>query len=620
MLLARSNAHVRNLSFSPTRGRITQWRSIATVLPSSLLVAKTDVAKQLLETGIVQTRRDVSKNKQVKLPPRTDRTRVNLVDERLCDDILAYHGDSLRRHEGCDIIDLFPGAGVWSTKLHDFLKPRSHLLLDPDGNKVYKPFLAPLLQRPGTRLLEKSGIEWEHLSQFLNPEFLPHQVEQSDQYPPIRNDTLLITANLSWSPAKRFQSFPSVTQLLLYQFVTSVQSASWFQRYGLVRMLIWMCDDEKLSLIPRTIQGRRRLALSADLYTERLVEVAGGNTPVNHKHRRDEHMDIESAQNTVERMQKQGFVVPKGRESALYLDALSRKDKVVAGQQPPVSESLSEGSRERLRTELEAAHTADPHISHVTLKAKISRVNHYLNLRDKSAINIMNYRDEMVKILRQYQDATDDAGRAAALKRAEELETTLKNMKNNGTKNWFPYRDNLHTFRQSPPILHWDRRPFEPLQVKAEEFFPNVPCALVDMQPKAPHPLIFRNGTDRKAGMPDVWEIILQHLWSGPSVTEALKKIHFGAKDDILPKCPSLRDLDQHGSPINTPFFDIAGRSLNEKQLYEILEAWVESPFTPDLYGMLRAGYGSGLGSDSDTIGGDVMGNTTGRMSVKNLR
>ncbi|KAK4209541.1 hypothetical protein QBC37DRAFT_430182 [Rhypophila decipiens] len=618
MLLVRSNSHVRNLFFSPTRGGITQWRRSRVTAPS-LLVAKTDVAKQLLETGLVQTRKEVGKSR-VKVPPKTDRTRVNLVDERLCDDILAVHGDSLRRHEGCDIIDLFPGVGVWSTKLHDFLKPRSHLLLEPDGNKIYKPFLAPLLQRPGTRLLEKSGIEWEHLSQFLNPESLPHQVEQSDQYPPVRNDTLLITANLSWSPAKRFQSFPSVTQLLLYQFVTSVQSASWFQRYGLVRMLIWMCDDEKLSLIPRTIQSRRRLAMSTDMYTEWVVEVAGGNTPVNFKYLRDEHMDIESAQNTVERMQKQGIVMPPGRESELYLDALSRKDKVVAGQQPPVVASNGVASLERLSTELKAAQAADPDVSQWDLKAKVSRARHYLNLRDKNAINVMNYREEMVQILRQYQDATDDAGRAAALKRAQELETTIQNMKNNGTSNWFPYRDNLHTFRQSPPILHWDRRPFEPLQVKAEEFFPNVPCALVDMQPKAPHPLVWRNGTDRKVGMPDVWEIIIQHLCTAQSVMEALKKIHFGSKDDIIPKCPSLRDLDQHGSPINTPFFDIAGRSLNEKQLHEILEAWVESPFTPDIYGMLRAGYGSGLGAETDYASGEFTGNATGKMSIQNLR
>jgi transcription factor 1 len=39
-------------------------------------------------------------------------------------------------------------------------------------------------------------------------------------------------------------------------------------------------------------------------------------------------------------------------------------------------------------------------------------------------------------------------------------------------------------------VLSWDRRPWEPLNVQPTEFFPNQACALIDIQPKAPHRLL----------------------------------------------------------------------------------------------------------------------------------
>ncbi len=62
---------------------------------------------------------------------------------------------SLERHVGCDLIDIYPGAGLWSRKLHEALQPRSHILMEPD--KIYKPFLEPLLSTPNATLVTKSA-------------------------------------------------------------------------------------------------------------------------------------------------------------------------------------------------------------------------------------------------------------------------------------------------------------------------------------------------------------------------------------------------------------------------------------------------------------------------------
>ncbi|KAJ8125970.1 hypothetical protein O1611_g7668 [Lasiodiplodia mahajangana] len=130
-------------------------------------------------------------------PPTGDRSRVNVASEKLCDDILSYIGPSLQRHQGCDILDIYPGAGLWSSKLHEFLQPRSHILLEPDA-ELYRPMLQPLLDKPGTKLVPKTGIIWRELSSVLTPEFFPHQAIPDN--PDVRNDTLLVTANIAFHP------------------------------------------------------------------------------------------------------------------------------------------------------------------------------------------------------------------------------------------------------------------------------------------------------------------------------------------------------------------------------------------------------------------------------------
>ncbi|KAF4535259.1 S-adenosyl-l-methionine-dependent methyltransferase [Lasiodiplodia theobromae] len=78
-------------------------------------------------------------------------TRADIVSPALCDDILSYIGPSLEKYKNCDIVDVNPGAGLWSSKIHDFLKPRRHLLLEVDD--FYTPCLQPLLDAPGSKYI-----------------------------------------------------------------------------------------------------------------------------------------------------------------------------------------------------------------------------------------------------------------------------------------------------------------------------------------------------------------------------------------------------------------------------------------------------------------------------------
>ncbi|KAJ3556895.1 hypothetical protein NPX13_g10040 [Xylaria arbuscula] len=300
------------------------------------------VAEQLAATGlwdrILRTSRAKAADASTKIrspkkasKPVGDKSRVNVVSDKLCDDILSYIGPSLERHRGCDVIDLFPGAGLWSSKLHQFLEPRSHLLLEPDA-ELYKPFLQPLLDQPGTTLIPKSGIIWRELNSVLTPEFLPHQTIPDDIT--ARNDTLLVTANLCLHPKKRFLRFDSIARLVLHQFIDAPRTGTLFQRYGLVRMLIWATPEDMASFLPRTIQKRRRQAIECDFTLEWMQEVCGKELASEY-YIRDEAIDQASLAATIERMRAANLEMPAGRESAAFLEALKREEVPVPGMQPP---------------------------------------------------------------------------------------------------------------------------------------------------------------------------------------------------------------------------------------------------------------------------------------------
>lgn len=493
------------------------------------------------------------------------------------DDILAYIKPSLARHVGCDLIDIYPGAGLWSRKLHEILQPRSHILMEPD-EELYTPFLKPLLSQPGTTLVPKTGIVWKDLNEVLCPEYLPHQIEQSRDGTPARNDTLLVTANLSFYPKKPFRGFDSVADLVLYQFISAIRTSSIFQKYGLVRILIWTGDDEKLAVLPRAVQRRKRSAIEAEISTESITEIAGAEADSQQVwFVRDRAIDLESAQNVADRMAESGLEIPPGRESNLVKDVRARGEgeKAVAGNQAAVFERP-------YVSELREMEEAFANNEFGTESAKYRRLKYLRYLpawnakRNNLIMDLLKERDEMAaskpKTAAQRQEK---AAREAA------WNGKVKKLSRDLLLQFLLARDNLHVFKQDPPVLNWDRRAMEPLVVKDTEFFPNVPSALLDIQPKAMHPLIRQTGpgTDHSG---DIFELILRSLLAssnGP-ISKVLESVSPGAHEGVFPNCPSLRDPTQGGSPFGG-YAEVSPRALNEQQLVEILEAWMAWPFAP---------------------------------------
>ncbi|KAK3319556.1 hypothetical protein B0T19DRAFT_432649 [Cercophora scortea] len=537
---------------------------------NGILKHETELAKQLHDTTLWRAagERNIA----------GDRHRVNVVSEGLGDDIVEYIKPSLLRHKGCDLIDIFPGPGLFSRKLHDLLEPRTHILMEPDAH-VYRPMLEPLLQRPGTVLTTKSGIVWSELNQILSPEFLPHQTELDRSCEPERNDTLLVVANLATHPKRRFRTFDSVTQLVLFQFMSAIRNFNIFQKYGLVRMLVWVADSEESSLIPRCVQNRRRMSIEAELSTDWLYDVAGPDN-ASGWFQRDKNIDIESCQNVLARMRSNHIATPPGRETGLLKKVLAHpgdEEMVVAGQQPP--------EFERLYLPALAQHEEDFANAKIAARSpeysRLLYLRHKVQWNDKRCASAFAHMQEAEQISRDLLTATDDASRAAVAAREAAWNGKIERLNKDLCKEFLLHRDNLRVFRQPQPVLSWDRRPCEPLRVEPTEFYPNIPCHLLDIQPKAMFPLLRDTGADSNH-VADSFELILRSILatSKLSISMSLDRLYPGASEGIIPNCPSLRDPAQGGVPLGG-FGEISSRALNEKQLIEIITAWEKWPFKP---------------------------------------
>ncbi|KAF4958498.1 hypothetical protein FSARC_11018 [Fusarium sarcochroum] len=588
MLIARQNARstlVRPLrSVAPTHVRHASNRILGEQLEPS-----NELAQQLKDTGLWTW----SRGRRASYIPSGDKHRCNLVSQSLCDDIANYIGPSLDRHRGCDLIDINPGVGLWSRTLHDLVQPRKHIMMEPDL-EIYKPFLQDLLDKPFVEAIPKAGILWRDLNEMLKD--LSSQTIRDPAAKPERNDTLLVNINLSFYPPKKYQLFECVSTMVLYQLMSAIRTASLFQQYGLVRMLVWIQDDGKRRLLPRTAIRRKRSAFEAELACEWIHEIAGQDTEVEDRYElRDEWINMESGFRTLDRMNQSGLTMPSGRETFAYNNIRKSPEfanQPLAGVKPPL---LNRPFRQELE-DLEADLVASDDKS-TSSRLKSLRFREKYDVRDSQLyLDLLQERDALVRMYYE-SPAAFPAAEAA-------FNARIENVKKNTRKEWVMVRDNYHLFRQETPTLLWDQRTFEPLAVRADEFYPQVPCALLDFQPKAMNTYTRQHGPTSRNG--SISDTMLRYWWAHMllPVTNAMDGLWPGF-GDMISEVPSLRDPSMGGVPLNGSG-ELVARCVNEKQWAEIIKAFTEWPFKPEfttLVGRLMDDQGKGEEEDESKSG-----------------
>ncbi|KAG5989161.1 hypothetical protein E4U43_004555 [Claviceps pusilla] len=542
--------------------------------PSSKLAVQSDTANKLIEMGAWKVTGGRKKAGVVRaIEPR----RVNITSEGLCDDVLKYIAPSIERHRGCDLVDLNPGAGVWSRKLHDHLQPRKHVMMDLDA-ELYRPFLSDLLAKDNVELIPKSGLLWKDLLEMIDMH-LSKQHKVSPEAMPVRNDTLLVTANLSTFPKRAFLGFDSLSSMVLYQFMSSIRTSTLFQRYGLVRMLIWVNDEDKRRLLPRSLNRRKKSAFEAELSCDWIHEVAGLATEVQDRNSlRDEWINIESACQTLQRMKAAGLEMPPGRETSAYLRLQSEPELLgqkLAGVQPPTITRPFKLELENLEQDSTGSAESMKRIRALQRREKTESKDALLYL------DILQEQENITKLASSKRRPTAKFQKANLAWNAR-----IDNLGKNPRNEFKGIRDSYHLFRQSPPALLWDRRAYEPLSARAEDFYPNAPTALLDIQPKSMHPLFLQHGpnTSRSGDMSEV----MLRFWFHHTLLPIQKAMEglWGGFGDLFDECPSVRDVSRGGSPM-TGHGAVTVRAMNEEQWVEILQAWMNWPFRPSYTQML---------------------------------
>ncbi|KIW61368.1 hypothetical protein PV05_01498 [Exophiala xenobiotica] len=527
-------------------------------------------------------------------------TRVEIVNQELCDTALDRLRSTLPAPNTCDIIDVNPGRGLWSQKIHNLLQPRRHVLVEPDFSH-YSPYLAPLLQEEDT--------VYRHVT-LLEDALNPSNKLLSD-YPaavdPLRpNQTLLLTVNLSGaylktsvytgSPARRF--FADL-YLSLWKARTNIH------RYGLVRVLAWVADDEKDAFIPRTVNARRKQAVMLEA-SHSIKEIAGASANTRASFfRKWREMEVEDRARVAALEQAAGIEISTTRTDQLPPPDLLSIDPTAAAIRKGnfVSDAewvssfleLDEHLRKvyptyyakHSKTNFRRLHLLVPQQRKWRTLLTQARTQHNTHMR---AVELVKDQRLLELSWKRFMVAAeghcvnrDEEGQLQ--ERAEALKASI--LKLNRTDRLFAEKaiDDYRALDMSPPVLSWNSREAEPVLVHGEDFTPvDERLALLDVMPR-PDFLAKINTNDKMV----YFGHVLRDLFLAPSrsVYDALKMLVHEGADDFIKTIPRIRDPTKGG------WYDLSAlrvRSLPTEMVIEIALAYAKWPFRRSIESILMWG------------------------------
>ena len=178
---------------------------------------------------------------------------------------------NLAAYKQTTIIDMNPNLGIFSAALHERLKPKQHILLEPEGKfgdrmrefqETYKnSWYVPL-----------DGYNWDTYSELFSKDQLPPP--WPDKFPKPEIKTSLSSEGVNADLLFVGQMGKSIkSERLIAQFISCCALGSWIQRYGRVRFLLWVTDSIKDRYLPRSIAARARPAAMAEAIVD-ITEVA----------------------------------------------------------------------------------------------------------------------------------------------------------------------------------------------------------------------------------------------------------------------------------------------------------------------------------------------------------
>ena len=502
---------------------------------------------------------------------------------------------SLAQHVGCILIDIRPGIGLWSSKLHELLKPRCHLLMEPEQD-FSLPYLQPLLDKPDSKFILKdwqSKDSW-HPQRYVAEGLIP----SADSIKNEKTSPILIVANmvshgqrtglLSESITKAFDSHIKSIDL-----IHSVREQDGFHAYGPTRVLMWMDNFEKRGLVPRTVCYRGKLAIGLES-TFHVEEVASAPHNVG-KSLREDAIEANSRSIVAQRMKDDNFHTPPRRQQTESdSNLVSPKTRGWHAEY----EKLKDGFEKQKISQFVGKPPgpmvpARPGVQDFPYTREFKKL-----LAFQSKFKFENKRHDRLDALLQQQEEIDrldlDAQRMEKnsekqRKAIESLESKtsayhdrIKTLSSKDIERLYFLDDDRRAFSQQNQCLTWDHRRAEPLVVEPDEFYPPSELALLDFQPLP---------TDQRLPMTSeqamYFDAITTHLLGhrGPTTLEYLDTMAPGAYAALVPKAPAITDARKGGRRDSQ---SVRVRTLTTEMLWQLAMAWDKWLFKPGMGELLR--------------------------------
>ncbi|PGH23834.1 hypothetical protein AJ80_02082 [Polytolypa hystricis UAMH7299] len=549
-----------------------------------------------------------------------DQNRTNVVSQTLCDDVIKRLEPSLKPHTNCDIIDVYPGAGLLSSKFHDLLKPRRHILLEPNM-KDYHSFINPLLEKPNSRYIHLpwDPVDLEIYDNLFDQGHLPEQTNRD--LGPLgscqSNNTLLVLANLTYH-----RQFGTRGYLFL-RYMEACLEQTLFHRYGLVRVIAMLPAEDAETINPKILAKRKKAAALTEAVSDRLIEVSTDTSITRWCSMKGYKTLKKSAEQAAAQAAKKTIETPPGREPCplkLAPDVTRHGRKTKSLDRPRhewhheyiiLEEKFRKKEIERPPKNMPMAVIAQaPQYAGYKRLVELRRRMLSEN-RDMAAIDQMEEEQEVIdlkeeELLRDLKKPTRNPNNV--VRRAEHIQglvrqrdELLDSVRPRVREVFLWTRDERRCFQGKlpngkQPLLFWDRRPYEPLHIDPEEVYPQKSCSIIDFHPNKNSPMMMTQREHIRNDTPDTYFAIVRTFQQllGTYTTFALKPLQdiltllFPSRSmsDLIDAVPSLEPyarpkiLDLTKSTSRMPLLSLTG---DEKTIQPDLLEYEEDCFSETL-------------------------------------
>lgn len=536
-----------------------------------------------------------------------DKKRRDIINPDLCNEAidLIQSTDSLPPPDTCDVIDLNPGTSVWSEALHRALKPRRHVLVEHEKD-YYAHAIDPLLQREGSRyrhtsrLLDAFDLNQDLLSDDFRTYHRNLDPDEHHRARYSRNRQLVITTNLSGKPVRLGGFAGPLSKSFMDAFHYSIASnigAVQFNQYGLVRLLAWIPEKDKYSIVPRCAAFRYRSSklLEASCHIREIVS-SFPNHDQSTGHSAWYGAALDNWREVAEKQKKAGVEVPEHRRqpepeppSIFYRpDPDNFKKLLSLRRRPPLVAQYMKLLEKVTNLELEGLHWDEEKKDRKQLRLLKNRMftthNQYLKT-EVIARGFIALERELISLRRRhpgdktpYLDRLKEYQDSAAF---AELKTRASLMFKDNRHHVVKARDDYRALSQDPHILAWNNRNFEPLLCQSKkDFLPHHPMTLLEITPK--EEFVKRINTSLR------WicfDYIVREFDLGKNITvqKVLERL-IGHPDsevyrDFLAQVPNLTDPLYGG---HHDLGDLNARTLPMDTIIDVALAYEKFPFRKD--------------------------------------